>query len=63
MLYIIYYTLTTQRLQIIKAGFYLRGQGGGGGGGGGSPTENNIKCYFCKGLAELPDAFYQIKKY
>ena len=30
MLYIIYYTFTTQRLQIKKAG--LRGPGGGGGG-------------------------------
>ena len=34
----------------------LRGQGG-------SPTENNILCYFCRGQAELPDAFYRIKKY
>ena len=32
-------------------------------GAGGSPTENNIKCYFCRGQAELPDAFYRIKKY
>ena len=31
MLCIIYYTFTTQRLQIKKAGFYLRGPGGGGG--------------------------------
>ena len=32
-------------------------------GAGGSPTENIILCYFCRGQAELPDAFYQIKKY
>ena len=39
------------------------GGGGGGGGAGGGRGGNQNLMLFCRGQAELPGAFYRIKKY
>ena len=46
-------TLEKSNLFIMLSELMLKGQGGG------SPTENRILCYFCRGQAELTDAFYR----